>query len=221
MFKKSISVLIMAALSAAGAAFAQPGGYVGIQGGIGGMDTKKYSANNNPYNSVSLRVGPAFRVFGGNLWTENNVDYGFEAGYEGYPKNNYKLNAYPGVRVVQQSYNGSNIDLLALVKINFNSDTPEMGAFVLGKAGFLRLTQEFDGQLNTPTGAAAYSSNAHAYKPEVVVGLGYNLSRNVSFDISYQHIFADQADPFTADASVASRISSVNTLMAGLTYHFS
>src|SRR5687767_11471032 len=108
---KKISLCVLS-LTVANAALAAPGGYLQLQGGIGGMDTKKYSANNKPFQSTSRNVGAAYRISGGYLWASDpSLDYGLEVGYESYPKNIYTISASQSPAVAKGVYNGSNLDV--------------------------------------------------------------------------------------------------------------
>src|SRR5205085_7629661 len=119
MYKKIIMTAVAATIGLAGVAYASQGAYIQAQGGIGGMDTKKYSANDNPYSSISLRDGVSYRISGGYLWSQDNTfSYGAEIGYAGYPKNIYKSDWLSA----KETYSGHYYDVLGVGKYNFTAD---------------------------------------------------------------------------------------------------
>lgn len=202
--------------------YAAPGAYLQAQGGIGGMNTTYHTTTSaDYYDEVSIDRGLAYRLSTGYLWGQNNFNYGLEAGYSGYPQNKYTEgngNKYTEVNGTVETYNGNYIDLLGVAKYNFSGS--DHGFFVTGKAGMAYLTQKFEADfpayLNTP----AYKKTVTGYKPEVAVGTGYNFSQKVSMDLSYQHVFASEADPAGNTEEDVTKLSSVNTLLLGLTFHF-
>lgn len=213
---KKLSHLAVAAIVAAfGIAHAAPSAYLQVQGGMGGMDTKNYNPNrsDNIYNKVTLRDGLAYRLSAGYLFGEtNNVNYGLELGYASYAKNIYKTPI-----AFKETYQGYNIDLLGVAKYNFNVDGT--GFYVVGKAGAAYVSQKFTGSVTGTSVSETWTK--HAYKPEVVAGLGYDFNKNIGMDVTYSHIFAGKADPMDTKIANAAKVSSVNTLLVGLSYHFS
>lgn len=201
MMKKTLLVgLILAGLVAE--ANATPGAYMNGSLGIGGMDTDKTSI----YNS-NLRSGIAYRAGLGYLWGEDQYHYGLELGYTGYPSNQYTSS------LVNIKYTGYYVDLLGVGKYNFTSS--DEGFFVLGKAGLAFVSQR------THATGIPYNKTQTALKPEVALGAGYNVNKNVAVDMTFAHVFGGQANPAATTDSAATRVSAVNTLMAGITYSFS
>jgi hypothetical protein len=164
------------------------------------MDTKKNSGLN-----TSLRSGVSYRASLGYLMGVSNFNYGAELGYTGYPDNTYS-NGYNKL-----TYSGHTIDLLGVGKYNFSNT--ETGFFAVGKAGAAYVSQK--------TKANNFNKTQTAIKPELAVGLGYNMSRKVALDVTMSRIFAGQANPTGNSVNSATQVSSVNTLMAGITYNFS
>lgn len=192
-------------------AHAGTGFYASAGAGIGGMDTKKFSSGSNPYTSVSIRRGVAGRVALGYLTGEGNFNYGLELGAASYPKNTYKDSNFG----LTETYSGYMVDLLGVGKYNFSDS--DNGFFVVGKAGAAYVSQKFKGAVP----GVSVSKTKSAVKPEVAVGAGYNFNKNVAVDMTFSHVFAGQANPDASSLSGATKISSVNTLMVGLTYNFS
>jgi Outer membrane protein beta-barrel domain len=209
MIKKALFAGFVASTMAM-SAHAGTGFYAGVGAGIGGMDTQDFSSNNSPYNSISLRSGVSGRLALGYLTGAGHLNYGLELGATGYPKNTYKIGNF------SETYTGYIADLLGVAKYNFSSS--EDGFFVVGKAGAAYVNQKFKGSIG---GSTVVSSSKSAIKPELAVGVGYNVSKNLAFDVTYNHLFAGKADPAGATLSSATKISSVNTLLVGLTYSFS
>ena len=207
-----IKKALLAGLIASGfvmSAHAGTGFYAGVGAGIGGMDTKKYSSG-GPFTSQKLRSGVSYRGALGYLMGEGNFNYGLELGYTGYPKNTY------GYYGVNGTYTGYTVDLLGVGKYNFSDS--DSGFFVVGKAGAALVSQKFD---IADAGATYYKKTKTAVRPELAVGAGYNVNKNVAFDLTLSHVFGNQADPDAGSVSGATQISSVNTLLAGITYSFS
>ncbi len=201
---KKLIKLAAIAFTATSIAHAAPGAYIQAQGGIGGMDTKKVSNWN--YN---LREGLAYRLSAGYLFGESNFNYGLEAGYESYPNNTYDLS------ILNAKYSGSNVDVLGVAKYSFSPDAT--GFYVVGKAGAAYITQKTELSI---ANVNVYNDTESAIKPEAAIGVGYDFTKNLGLDVSYSHIFAGQANPDGATENSVTQISSVNTLMVGLSYHF-
>ncbi len=195
--------LVATVVSFVGLAYAAPGAYVQVQGGVGGMDTKDISTHDSGFTSIHLRDGLAYRVSGGYLFGQSNLTYGLEMGYASYADNTYKTYSYLADR-----YTGSNVDLLAVAKYHFNPAAT--GFYVQGKAGAAYVMQE--NKVNV-AGYYSYTDTEKQLKPELAVGAGYDINQHIGVDVSYSHIFAD-------NNTLSTSIASVNTLMAGVSYHF-
>jgi hypothetical protein len=206
MIKKTL-LLGLVASTLAISAHAAPGIYVNAGAGIGGMDTKQVNAFGGGYK---LRNGVAYRASLGYLMGEGNINYGAELGYTGYPTNKYSGST-------TATYSGHTVDLLGVGKYNF-SDT-DNGFFVVGKAGLARVYQRT--KASAVGFANSYSKNKTAMKPELAVGAGYNVNKNVALDVTFSHIFGAQANPDGNTEASVNKVSAVNTLMAGITYNFS
>lgn len=203
MMKKSLlTMLVMSGMAVA--AQAAPGAYMNGNIGIGGMDTEKTSSDTYGYQ---LRSGVSYRAALGYLMGEGQLNYGAELGYTGYPKNKY--NSW----LADVTYSGYYADVLGVGK--YNLSTTDSGFFVLGKAGLAYVSQK------TRTTGIYSNTTKHAVKPELALGAGYNFNKKVAVDLTFAHVFGGQANPASTSTSAATRVSAVNTLMAGITYSFS
>jgi opacity protein-like surface antigen len=213
-FKKSLLVLsVVSALSLAQTVSAT-GVYVQAQAGMGGLDTQKHDANGNPYSEIRLRKGFTGRLAAGyEFYTTSQFSVAAELGYEGYPTNKY----HDAVNNVDEKYNGYNIDLMAVGKYRFANNADQSGPYVLAKAGIARVHQRADVNLQTGT---LTTVTHNKFNPKVGVGFGYDLSRNWSMDVSYNHTFGGKADPNATVLDNAAKVSATNTLLFGVSYHF-
>lgn len=174
---------------------ASPGFYAGADAGVSDMSR--------------LNDGAAFRGAAGYLFGDK-FNYGLEVGVTGYPKNSYKSTQY-GYR---ETYSGFYTDLLGVGKYNFGND--DTGFFLVGKGGAAVVEQELQ-----VTGSTNFKKSMHAVKPEFAVGAGYNVTKNLSVEATFSHVFGGRVDPNTNPAASLTRVSAVNTMMVGLTYNFS
>lgn len=201
----------------------EAGPYIQLQGGVGGIYTKNYQENSDPYDNVSLRQDIAYRLSAGYLWSHKLFNYGAELAFAGYPQNTYSFNfpSLPANGV--ENYKGNAIDLLGVLKLSLNS-LIHRDVYLLGKAGIAGITQTFDGQSVAFDTVFALNKTVWQVQPEVAAGIGYKFCKNIDINLSYHRIFAGQADPF-ADATVATGLltkpSTVSLLLAGIAYHFS
>ena len=198
------------------------GGYIQIQGGVGGLHTKYYDNNSDPYDRVTIRNGLAYRISTGYLLAQNKFNYGLELGYAGYPENNYSF-SFPILSASgMQNYKGDVVDLLAVLKLNVLT-VAKHDIYIPGKAGAAYVTQTFNGQSTAFNTVFSLNKTVSQLKPEVAAGIGFQLCKQVDINVNYQHIFAGQADPF-ADSVVnqngLTHVSTVSLLMAGIAYHF-
>lgn len=207
---KKVMLAVFVASALAMSAQAGTGVYASVGAGIGGMDTTNYS-DSGPFTGMSLRSGASYRAMLGYLFgTSGNLNYGLELGYTGYPKNTYSYYNAEG------TYTGYMVDVLAVGKYNF--DASESGFFVVGKVGAASVSQKYE---ITVSGVDYYSKTVTALKPELAVGAGYNINKNVSLDLTLSRVFGNQADPDARTIDEVTQVSSVNTLLAGITYNFS
>ncbi len=106
------------------------GPYIGLQAGIGGMNTPDFSENTKTYirthggtYSEHNRWGLAGRLFGGYLWHTSKFQYGLELEAMKYPNNKYRFEfdlptsptaeSYVSVNI---KYEGYLVDLLGLAQ---------------------------------------------------------------------------------------------------------
>lgn len=210
MKKIFLAGLALAAVSVAHA----DGSYITVQAGVGGLDTKSYSAQStptasDPYNRVSRKKGTAYRVALGYMRPAyGNLGTGYEIGYARMPSNYY----YDGFNGGQEKYRGNYYDVLALTKYSIGSSS----FFILAQGGFARVTQEF---ISNVAGSSVNSTKVK-YSPEVGIGAGFDLTSHIGFDVTYNHIFDDgKADP-NGSFDQATSVSPVTLWMGGLTFSF-
>ena len=199
-----------------------PGAYAQLQGGVGGIYTKHYTSNSAPYSDVSLRNGVAYRFSAGYLLTNNMLQYGTELGYAAYPKNTYTF-SFPSLPANgTQEYKGSNVDLLAVLKINL-SEMVKHDVYLLGKAGAAYVSQPFHGRSIAFDTEFVLSKTVRQFEPEVAAGIGYQFSKKINANVSYHHVFAGKANPnadSVVDQNSLTQLSAINLLMIGIAYHF-
>ncbi len=197
-------------------------GYLQLQGGIGGLYTKDYPENSDPYDQVSLRQGMAYRVSAGHLWSHKIFNYGGELGFTGFPKNSYSFN-FPSLPASGiENYKGNTVDLLGVLKLNLNSMV-HRDVCLFGKGGIAAIGQTFNGQSAAFDTVFAVNKTVWQVQPEVAAGIGYLFGKDMDINLSYHHVFAGQSDP-GADSTVAigrlTQPSTVGLLLAGIAYHF-
>jgi len=206
------------------------GAYVGIQAGIGGMDTKKSDANDFVDASASsvelkeeLRNGIAGRIYGGYLFPINSkFSAGAELGYAMYPKNKdtLTLTFFDGIYAFNHTFKSRYVDLLGVAKYNITDNFN-----IFGKFGGAYVMQKFS--VNTTINNAdtsGYNVKNNKLLPEVAAGIGYSFAQNFSVDLTYAHVFGKSVDTgkvFTCeDDNKHVNVASVNTLMLGASYRF-
>ena len=200
--------LLTALLVSGFAASAQAGVYVNAGAGIGGMDTKDFSNGTSGYNSMALRQGAAYRFALGHLTHADKFSYGQEFGYTAYPQNIYRSNAIFGTT---DTYTGHYFDALSVGKYTFDS-----GGYLLAKGGLALVTQKLARVTN---GVSSSSKSSRKVKPELAIGVGYEVSEHVGVDANFSHVFGAQSNP-NGSNSQATRFAAINTVMAGINYNF-
>ena len=199
-----------------------PGLYVQMQGGVGGIDTRNYPENSDPYDNVVLTDGISYRLSAGYISMHQSFNYGFELGYAGYPNNTYSF-SFPTLPAegVQQ-YQGYVIDCLGVLKLDLNS-VLNHDIYLLGKTGVARVSQTFNGRSAALNTVFTFNKTVNQFEPEVVGGIGYSVNKNFDINLNYHQIFAGSADPVANpvdNSNKLTQISSVHLLMAGVTYYF-
>lgn len=190
------------------------GPYIGISGGIGGMDTPKlsdYAKSASGNYSESLRSGVAGRAYAGYLFGDS-LKYGLEVGGAFYPNNKYSLGIVGSS--MKWTYSGYNVDVLGVLRQSFSNFN------IFAKAGLAYTWQKLESQSVFPAGQTTSISTSKVL-PEVAVGFGYDFTPNFGANLAYSHIFGNKPDSLpSVNSSNLNRVASVNMLTLGLNYHF-
>uniref|UniRef100_UPI0039F7148C outer membrane protein n=1 Tax=Piscirickettsia salmonis TaxID=1238 RepID=UPI0039F7148C len=185
-----------------------PGVYIGLNLGYGGMDTPKLTQDtfkSEVRSSASLR-GFSGRVNAGYLWSKNSINYGAELGYATYENNQYSAWNAKGRRF-NVIYSGYNIDLLGVIQYDF---TPNWN--ILGKAGVAYVSQKTTG------GFTRTNDNKNTILPEIALGAGYKFANGVGLNLTASHIFGSQ--PTALGKDNINKIASVDMITVGISYSF-
>jgi OOP family OmpA-OmpF porin len=204
-----------------------PGAYIGVGGGWGGMHTPKLNDADRVFSGgpgSETVLGIAARAYGGYLWAipqAQNLQVGVELGYNYYKKNTYSL-AGPNASD-EWNYKGHSIDLLGVAKFNLGTS----GLNVLAKAGpaYVRqkmtITENNLGALNT-----GWAGSESKVKPEAVVGIGYDITKNLDINATYAHIFGNEPGHVSDTGTVAAqkanlnKVAPVDMYLLSVAYHF-
>ncbi|ODN44058.1 outer membrane protein [Piscirickettsia litoralis] len=217
--KKILIATAVATALVSGAAIAKPGAYVGLNLGLGGMDTPKWDTNKLPANTSDKeeRGGLAGRIDAGYLWGQGPFNYGVEMGFASYANNTYKISS--GSASEELKYSGYNVDLLGVAQYNF---TPNWNIF--GKAGVAYVHQKTeisvaDGGLS----ATPFSKSENKLLPEVAIGGGYQFANGLGLNLTVSHIFGSKPHAWTDTGNTEDNmtsVASVNMLTFGISYNF-
>lgn len=183
--------------------------YVGVQAGFGGMDTPTINATGTTtekYNGVALGVD------GGYLFSvSHHFKVGPELGFKGYADNTYKSPTtpyFPGVTRV--TYSGNYFDVLVNAQYNLNAKWN-----LIGKVGGAIVQQ-----LETDTGTTYGKKESNAILPEIVLGVGYNITPQMNINASYNGVIGTKIPKESVGGITNTSVASVNTYMLGFTYSF-
>jgi opacity protein-like surface antigen len=166
-----------------------------------------YSAMNISGFSASQTQGLGYRVSGGYLVNlENNLVVGAELGYVGIPTASQSITiaGLPDFGIasttITNKFTGYAIDLLGVAKYTFAKQY-----YLIGKIGAASVSQTA-----SALGASATETNI---QPEFVGGIGYNFTKNISADVTYNYIAGDASGNNSSTVPVSS-------VLAGVTYNF-
>lgn len=148
--------------------------------------SKLDAAGTNLYKNWS----PSYRLAGGYMLTKT---LGVEAGYSRLAKYTYKNKTFT------EKWSGNVIDVLGVLDYKLDRKTS-----LLAKAGVARVSQDLGKSLSDTE-----------YRPEVQLGVGYKLSRNLTASVAYDGIYGKR------DQNDASKLKTLPThsLLAGLQYN--
>jgi len=219
------------------------GAYLDAGVGFGGMNTPQKFLSFEHQEQVriteqtrKLRNGVAYRVGFGYLFpVTSHLLLGAEIGYTGYPENNYNQDGYfSGTTQIHTriNYTGHLFDLLGVAKYYFGNHFN-----IFAKAGIADVYQKtlvrfYDiDAAHTVTDRMLFTKKINKILPEVAAGVGYDFTPSVGVNVTYSHVFGKKPnfDPFNgrSEAKATSyymgtltKVASINTVMAGLTFKF-
>lgn len=204
--------------------------YLGIQGGYGTMDVHISEVGKAIFDAEKVSYeahepkATAGRIFAGYLWLAGEKGHlGAEIGYGKHPNRTYTFSfedeesLEPEMITTEVKFKGYYLDLLGVAKYNF---TPQINAFVKGGIAYVHQTVTIEGDTTFFSlffgDIDIEKATLNKFLPEAAIGVGYDINRNFSVDLSYSHIFGEAINlpmPIFGAASV-------NTLMLGVTAHF-
>lgn len=195
-----------------------------IAAGTGGLATQKYGTQSDPYDRVRLRESVPCRLSVAYLQSQQGLSYGVESGYAWGMDNQYDF-SFPDLPAAgSQKYKARYVDLLGVIHIDLRPLFLTEGLYWVGQLGVARITQHFQGEAAALGTTFGLQRDLTQNKLEMATGFGYHWGSNMGLDLMYRHVFAGRADPF-ADSVTNQKslleISSVNTLLFGLSYYFS
>lgn len=174
--------------------------YVSAQAGLGSMQTPKMDDATN-YNLSNF----TWRYAVGYLYAIQKMEYGVEIGHNGYLDNTY------GENPVITRFKGNSNDLLLVVRYDFYQAWHLFTEF--GAADF---------HLKTLSSATEPSSqNKNKILPELAFGFGYNFTKRLSLNLSFDYEFGKKPtlNPQTYEV-IDNRVPTTSSILAGFTYTF-
>lgn len=157
------------------------------------------------------------RLAAGALWGESQLHYGLEAGIAGFPNLGSKEKStlqFGDISITDkytEKLSGYNLDLLGVLKYVFTSNVT---AFM--KLGVVYAHQHFEGNLtieDMPIAGLTYTANSFA--PEAAIGLGYQATPHVEFDLTAGTTFSG------GKWSSNQNTDSIGSITLGMAYSFS
>lgn len=215
-------ILISAPLFSANNHYGARGSYLQVQGGGGGLLTLHYPQNLEPYDQVRRQNGLAYRFSAGYLFLQNQLNYGVELGYLGYPKNTYSFSFLPIEASGVQTYQSQAVDLLGILRLTLHSKGSHT-LYLFTKAGVTYLTQTYNGRSAALNTLFIGHKSVSQLRPAIAVGLGYLINEHLDLNLSYHYLFAGRADPLAdtvVNQAALAQLTSVEALMIGAAYHF-
>jgi outer membrane immunogenic protein len=177
-------------------ACATPGTYV--QGELGMVALS--NGTNGMFEPVGNPSGGVGRLSVGQLWGDNNFNYGLEGGFR------YFSHADTDLLFIDTTYKGYDLDLLGVAKYTFNS-----GFSLFAKAGGAYVHQTVTGSVDGTSFSTSESGSAIA--PELALGMGYQFNSGVALNLTADTIFA-------GGPSNSNPVATVNSMLLGLSYRF-
>lgn len=205
-----ITALFSTMLSAAAAPQKLKGiPYVGAQVGYGGANTPELNITGM---HTKIHDGVALGIEAGYLFNiSHNFKLGPEFGYKSYPNNTYKSDIPYQGDTLNVTYSGHYFDLLANAEYYFKANWS-----LFTKVGAAAVTQEETDDKGTRKG----KKDNNAIFPQLVFGVGYHFTPQMSVNLSFDHVFGSTIpDESVGDVS-SKKVASITTYMLGFTYSF-
>ncbi len=202
------TALVLFTMLAPSIALASTTPYFGVNVGYGGIENIDFpSTQNINYSEKSGSL--SYGLNGGIMFDTSfskKFQYGIEIGYQGYATNEYKLEQ------ISIDYDGYNIALMGIAQYQFLETLK-----IRGKLGAAYTTQEVN--LNN-----FITIKENEILPKIGINLSYDITKQVSFDLGFEHIFGDDTTLNTLSDDVvlinAKKVASVSSAYVGMTYHF-
>lgn len=236
--KKTTLVLLLASCLTSSSLLANQHISVGIESGYGTLSTERpYSEASDALGIIldkQTTSGSTYRIYLAD-WIDTKspmVQWGVEAGYWTYPESHYRYNFYATEEstssVLSTAYNGTAIDLLAGLRIHFNTSlfaTLQAGAAYVRNKADIAATVPFDASRSVNI---LDNTAKTELLPEWSIGIGSNLSEHWTLGFSYRTVIgagnkaidlttAESAtDLFKLDATP----SSISAYLLNLSYTF-
>lgn len=184
--------------------------YVGIDFGL--ADLRDFTGG----GTAGVHVGYLAQV-AQHFFVGGEIGYQYLPGFESTEYYTYNEIVRHGLSV---KYNEYAFNLLAVGKYYL---TDQLNLF--GKAGIVYVNRGIDINYldnNVPSGTLS----GEGVKPQVALGLGYNITSHLEVTVQYSHIFADKMDTghylgdLNIDASEAEKVPSTNVYLLGANYYF-
>ena len=206
MLKKIVITSVLAATTFAITANAALPSGLYVSGQAGYADTHMKSKLYSPKTGTALaNDGLAGRLAIGYKLTPN---FALELGYLQLPT--AKLNKRKGLLALSNKQNAIDVAAKGILPITNNVN-------LYGKVGAAYLTTQLQGKYTNDSGVpitqdlnSAEGIAKHKWAPEVAVGMGYDITKNVTVDTSFTHI-----QPVGNN-----RPGNINLLAVGVAYNF-
>lgn len=232
MTNKLFLIAIMSAATISGKSFATTNGfYISAQGGYNladyndsshndeyagpstvGTTTAKYTYDSSHTRAEAIRIA---------LGYDFNRYIGLEIGGSRYATST--LNSTIVSKTTDATLQSSEMDLKPIVMdLLFKGTLPIGKTFLYAKGGLAAVYAQYDinsetAQTPTGTNIEKDSTREHSmfYRPEVVLGAGFNINENFALDLSYSRIFGTGSIADTYDY-----LPNLDYMAIGITFRF-
>lgn len=174
--------------------------YVAAQAGVGSADV------------VDSQTGFAYRVAAGAFFMKPMpaLKLGAEFGYNAYPSYTKTLLSVGTVDISRQ-FNTHYFDLLAVANYSFTDKV-----YGIAKLGIASVNQSNKTNEAVGVDSISQTKGKTGVLPEVVMGAGYQLNKNIAFDLTYNHTFGRTVDL----AESKNDLASTSSFLAGIRINF-